>query len=42
MKAILVEVRDAGTFIPALAVRFKPSTELERYLLSAADAGPAS
>jgi hypothetical protein len=30
----LVEIRDAGTFVPALAVKLDPSCEQERYLLA--------
>ena len=34
MKAKLIEVRDAATYMPVLAVRFSPANEAERYMLS--------
>jgi len=39
MIAKLVEIRDSGTFIPALAVRLAPADEAERYLLARAGYG---
>lgn len=33
------EIRDSGTFIPALAVRLEPETERDRYLLGRAGYG---
>lgn len=35
----IFEIRDSGTFIPSLAVRFKPTTESERYLIARAGYG---
>lgn len=35
----IFEIRDSGTFIPAMAVRLKPTTESERYLLARAGYG---
>jgi hypothetical protein len=34
MKAIIIEIRDRGTFIPALAVRLGSHEEQERWLLA--------
>jgi hypothetical protein len=34
-----IEIRDRGTFIPALAVRLIPTTEQDRYLLGRAGYG---
>jgi hypothetical protein len=39
MKAIIIEIRDAGTFIPALAVQLGSSEEQERWLLAMAGYG---
>lgn len=39
MIAKTVEIRDAGTFIPALAVRLVPTNEADRYLLGRAGYG---
>lgn len=34
MKAKLIEVRDAATYMPVLAVQLDPANEAERYMLS--------
>ncbi len=34
-----VEIRDRGTFIPALAIRLEPTCEADRYLLARAGFG---
>lgn len=34
MESKIIEIRDSGTFIPALAVRLGSSDERERYLLA--------
>lgn len=39
MIAKTVEIRDAATFIPALAVKLEPTTEQDRYLLGRAGYG---
>lgn len=39
MYAKTLEIRDAGTFIPALAVRLDPYNERDRYLLARAGFG---
>lgn len=39
MEVKLFEIRDAGTFIPAIAIRLRSNTESERYLLSRAGFG---
>ena len=39
MQTKLLEIRDAGTFIPALAIRLESESEAERYLLSRAGFG---
>lgn len=39
MTAKLFEIRDVGTFIPALAIRLDPSCEADRYLLARAGFG---
>ena len=39
MEAKTIEVRDSGTFIPALAVRLDPYNEGDRYLLARAGFG---
>lgn len=39
MIAKTVEIRDRGTFIPALAVKLEPSSEADRYLLGRAGYG---
>ena len=39
MIAKTVEIRDAGTFIPALAVKLAPVTEADRYLFERAGYG---
>jgi hypothetical protein len=36
----LIEIRDAGTFIPAMAIRPSSRTAPERYLMSRAGFGP--
>ena len=36
MNAKLIEIRDAGTFIPAMVVQLEPTCETERYLLGRA------
>ena len=41
MIAKTFEVRDAGTFIPALAVKLEPGCEADRYLLARAGFGTA-
>ena len=42
MEAITLEIRDACTFIPALAVRFAPTCNRDRYLLDRAGFGSKS
>ncbi len=42
MKSKLLEIRDAGTFIPILAVQFGSEHEAERYLASRAGYGRTS
>ena len=42
MKSKLLEIRDAGTFIPVLAVQFGSEHEAERYLAARAGYGRAS
>jgi len=39
MKAKLLEIRDAATFIPVMAINLKPDNENQRYLLSRAGYG---
>lgn len=39
MKAITLEIRDKGTFIPALAVNLRTDNEEDRYLLARAGFG---
>lgn len=39
MEAKTIEVRDAGTFIPCLAIRLNPATEKDRYLIERAGYG---
>ena len=39
MKTKTFEIRDSGTFIPALAIRLIPNCEKDRYLLSRAGYG---
>lgn len=41
MQAKTFEIRDAGTFIPVLAVRLNPGCEQDRYLLARAGYGTA-
>lgn len=33
MKAKLIEVRDAATYLPVIAVKLEPANEAERYML---------
>lgn len=40
MQCKTFEIRDRGTFIPALAVRLHPSCERDRYLFGRAGFGP--
>jgi len=35
-----IEIRDCGTFIPALAIRLEPTNDSDNYLLSRAGFGP--
>jgi hypothetical protein len=42
MIAKTVEIRDAGTMIPALAIRLVPVTEQDRYLLGRAGYGTSA
>lgn len=39
MTSKMIEIRDRGTFIPALAVQLEPSSEEERWLLARAGFG---
>lgn len=39
MEVKTFEVRDAGTFIPCLAIRLNPATEKDRYLIGRAGYG---
>jgi hypothetical protein len=39
MKSKVIEIRDAGTFIPALAIQLGSENEQERWLLSSAGYG---
>lgn len=36
MTAKTIEIRDRGTFVPALAIRLEPTNEADRYLLGRA------
>lgn len=42
MEVKTFEVRDAGTFIPCLAIRLNPATEKDRYLLARAGYGKSA
>jgi len=39
LKTKILEIRDKGIFIPILAIRFRPQTEEQRYLLAKAGYG---
>lgn len=39
MTTKLIEIRDAGTFIPAIAIRLDPTNDQDSYLLSRAGYG---
>lgn len=39
MEVKTFEVRDAGTFIPCIAIRLNPATEADRYLIARAGYG---
>lgn len=42
MEVKTFEVRDAGTFIPCIAIRLNPATEKDRYLIGRAGYGQSA